>query len=209
MRLVRQQLRSDTGWVYRLSSAMIYLSDGATPATLYNGDATPRANPVTTNNEGYIEFYVADNVLSLTYQVQQGFTPSPVRPLPVGVVTTASDAAQYSITGMAAETIFIGHSVGVNASGEFFLTKSGNLAHSGKCIGVADASALPGQNLRVITAGPFDKAAYLFIPGDAVYVGVNGELTQDIPSSGFEQQVGVAVTATKILIDIEPALDLA
>lgn len=209
MRLVRQQLRSDTGWVYRRAQATIFLSDGATLATLFNGNATPHLNPVTTNDEGYVEFYVADSVLSLTYQIQQGFTPSPIRPLPVGVVTTVSDAAQYSIAGTATETIFIGHAIGIDSNGDFYLVKSTNPAHSGKCVGVSESSSLAGQNIRVITAGPFDKAAYSFTPGEPVFVGPNGELTQVVPTSWFEQQVGVAITATKILIDIEPALDLA
>lgn len=209
MRLVRQQLRSDTGWVYRKVQATIYLSDGATLATLYNGDTSPRVNPVLTSEEGYVEFYVADGVLSLTYQAQQGFGLSPVRPLPVGVVTTVNDAAQYTLGGMAAETIFLGYAVGVDATGQFFLVDSTNPSDAGKCVGIAEASALPGQNLRVVTAGPFDKASYSFTPGEPVFVGVGGALTQTIPASGFEQEVGYAVTATKILVDIEPALVLA
>lgn len=209
MRYVRQQLRSDTGWVYRRVSATIFLSDGSTPATLFNGDASPHANPLVTNEEGYVEFYVADSVLSLTYQVQQGFSATPVRPLPVGVVTTVSDASQYSISGIAAETLFLGHAVGVDVNGDFTQVDSTNLLDSGRCVGIADSSALPGQNLRVITSGPFSKASYNFVPGEPVFIGLEGVLTQVVPTSGFEQQVGVAVTPTKILIDIEPALDLA
>jgi predicted RecA/RadA family phage recombinase len=209
MRLVKQQLRSDTGWVFRNSTANIYLSDGSTLATLFFGDGSPYANPVVTTSDGYVEFYVLDGVLSLTYSVVEGFATYPVRPLPVGVVTVSQSTDNIFTTGIASESILLGHAVSVDASGGLVLCDSGNQALSGTCIGVANGSASAGQNVQVICSGIFYRGAYTMSSGDIVFIGPNGALTQTPPSSGFSQQVGVAISATKILVSIESAIDLA
>lgn len=212
MRLVRQQLRSDTGWVYRRTQAFIYLSDGVTLASLFTGDAVPYSNPITTGEDGMAEFYVEDNVLALTYRAVQGFLVIPVRPLPVGVVVTQTDTGNFTLPGVAADTIFLSSAVGTNSLGQFILVSASDPSDSGACVGISEMSALPGQSMRVITSGFFDKSSLTLVRGAAVYVGVSGVLTQDVPTfpaSKFSQRVGTAVSSTKILVDIEPAIDLA
>lgn len=212
MRLVRQQLRSDTGWLYRRTQVYIYLSDGSTLASIFNGDSSPHPNPLITREDGYVEFYVADNVLSLTYRAVVGFDQAPVRPLMVGVVVTQTKSDALTTSGIAAETIFIGNAVGFNSSGLVKIIDATNIGDADSCVGVAAQSALPGQTLQIFNQGMYDKASFNFLPGLPIFVGPAGTLTQTVPIKpvfAFSQMVGVAVSTTKIDISIEPAIDLA
>lgn len=75
-----------------------------------------------------------------------------------------------------------------------------------------DTSFMPGIGLAlgmgdgvvyVQTSGTFDNLPYTLIPGERVWVGENGSLTQDpanVPRPGELQLLGVAVDATSVTI---------
>jgi hypothetical protein len=44
--------------------------------------------------------------------------------------------------------------------------------------------------------------------GDPLYLSINGVLTQTAPTTGFHQQVGIATTATRVLIGIKQPIIL-
>lgn len=71
-----------------------------------------------------------------------------------------------------------------------------------KLIGVSTEAVDIGEFLNIQSAGELTGFSGL-TSGAAVYLQANGILSSVIPTSGFIQQVGVALTATTLLINIQ------
>lgn len=68
------------------------------------------------------------------------------------------------------------------------------------------ASSGPGD-VTVQRSGPVDDAAWSWSPG-RVYLGANGSLTQTPPADGYDVLIGVAVSATRLLLDLQDPIEL-
>lgn len=64
------------------------------------------------------------------------------------------------------------------------------------------ATSASGEIVYVQSAGELNDPSFAFLPGP-VFVGANGVLTQDPPTTGAALQVGVATTLTALLIRIQ------
>ena len=103
------------------------------------------------------------------------------------------------------------HVVGVGVDGKAYLVKSSEALTSGAAVGIAVTSAITDQDITIKVVGVFESLSLLLTPGLPVYVGVDGELSQVVPTkpaNKFSQQVGTALSSTKILIEIQPSIDL-
>lgn len=70
-------------------------------------------------------------------------------------------------------------------------------------IGISTTSGSAGDTITVKTTGELSDASWSWTKG-AIYLGANGTLTQTAPSGGsIVVHVAKAITATKILIDID------
>jgi len=76
-----------------------------------------------------------------------------------------------------------------------------NITSYGKVIGLSKGAVVTGSLLEIVTASELDGFSGL-IPNTQVYLGLNGLITQTVPTSGFIQQLGVALTSTSILVNI-------
>ena len=83
-------------------------------------------------------------------------------------------------------------------------------AYSNECIGVALAAASADTNCSYVYSGTITDSNFNFIAGNAIYIGLNGTLTQENPANDsnalFIQRVGTAISATTIQINIEPGV---
>ena len=79
------------------------------------------------------------------------------------------------------------------------------LAHADKLIGINTDATLLGDIAYIRTSGELEGFTGLTI-NSKVYLQSNGVLTSTIPTTGFIQQVGIALTSTKILINIQPSI---
>ncbi len=68
------------------------------------------------------------------------------------------------------------------------------------------AAAGPGE-VTVQRSGPVDDAAWSWTPG-RVYLGASGALTQTPPANRFDVLVGVAVSATRLFLNIQDPIEL-
>ncbi len=68
--------------------------------------------------------------------------------------------------------------------------------------GISVAAAASGAPIVIRTGGIETFSGWAFTPGDPVFVGVNGLLTQTPPTTGAEIQIGVAIAATTLLVRI-------
>lgn len=70
-------------------------------------------------------------------------------------------------------------------------------------IGISTTSGITGDTITIKTSGQITDASWNWTKG-AIYLGANGVLTQTAPSGGsIVVHVAKAITATKILIDID------
>lgn len=103
------------------------------------------------------------------------------------------------------------HVVSVGTDGKTYLAKASEELLSGSAVGIAVTSAIPDQEITIKVVGIFESLSLSLTPGLPVWVGLAGELTQIVPTAPankFSQQVGTALTSTKILVEIQPSIDL-
>lgn len=72
-------------------------------------------------------------------------------------------------------------------------------------LGITETSALAGQDVRVRYEGSMVEVSWAWTLGP-VFVGDAGNLTQAPSASGWIRQVGVALSATELWIDLQPAM---
>lgn len=68
------------------------------------------------------------------------------------------------------------------------------------------AASAPGD-VTVQRSGPVTDTAWNWAPG-RVYLGMGGALTQSPPEDGFDVLVGVAVSATRLILDFQDPIEL-
>jgi len=81
-------------------------------------------------------------------------------------------------------------------------------AHRGLVRGITTGAAASTDTARIQVYGPMAEPSFAFTPGQPIFVGTDGHLTQTAPTSGWLQQVAVAETETRIFIDLQPIIAL-
>lgn len=76
-----------------------------------------------------------------------------------------------------------------------------DLTHIGRVYGVTLNAAGAGEPVTVRTRGAIEELSWAWTPLAPVFLGVNGLLTQTVPTSGFQQVIGVAITATVLFVN--------
>lgn len=92
-----------------------------------------------------------------------------------------------------------------NSSGEAVYATPDTLANA-VVIGISTTAGSAGDTVTVKTTGELSDASWNWTKG-AIYLGANGVLTQTAPSGGaIVVHVAKAITATKIIIDIDTTI---
>lgn len=90
---------------------------------------------------------------------------------------------------------------------EFIYASNDNPAHVGAAVGVTTGAANAGSIATAQTMGALTESSWAWVPRLPVYLGTNGLLTQSVPTiaggAAFLQQIGVPVSATELLINIQ------
>lgn len=92
--------------------------------------------------------------------------------------------------------------VTVRADGLAYTVDSGSSTDCGKLVGIAVTSATTGNSFTVRLVGEVDNNGFLFTPGDIIYVGLAGALSNSPNTGVFEQPVGLASASGTLLLDI-------
>lgn len=82
-----------------------------------------------------------------------------------------------------------------------------NLNDIGKVIGLTIASFAANTVAKVYSTKVVEEPSWSFNLGP-VYLSTNGQLTQTIPTEGFIQQIGIALSPTKLAIQIQLPIKL-
>lgn len=155
-------------------------------------EATPLEQEVTSLNTT-----VTPEVLEQTIEViEEDIEVVVSTPTIIQQVFSGGGATTFSVT--AGEALG-GHRVVYIADGEAFYADLMDVTTAGQIAGVTVAAASMGQAVAVQSAGLLEEPTWTFVPGP-VYVGANGTLTQTRPVAGYIINIGVAVSATELLI---------
>ena len=95
--------------------------------------------------------------------------------------------------------------VTTNSSGQAIYASNNTLGNA-QVVGITMGSANSGEQVGVKTFGPMSDASWNWTKGP-VFLGTNGALTQTAPSGGaIIVQVGRALTATQLFVDVETTI---
>lgn len=74
-------------------------------------------------------------------------------------------------------------------------------------LGVTTTAADSGENIAVVTQGRIVEPSWNWVPDGRIFIGANGVLTQDQnPSWAFTRIVAIALSATEIFVNPQPAI---
>jgi hypothetical protein len=93
-------------------------------------------------------------------------------------------------------------------NGKLHRCASNTDSSSDMCVGIALSSCYAGESLEYMVTGIIQDPSFNFSPGESVYVGTDGGLTQyvDYNTMSYIQKVGIALTSTAVQISINPAI---
>ena len=74
-------------------------------------------------------------------------------------------------------------------------------------LGVTLSAAVAGQSVNVQRFGFVDDTNWSWQPG-RVFLGANGQLTQTAPATGHDVLIGNAVSATRLILNIQDPIEL-
>lgn len=133
-------------------------------------------------------------------EARQGPRGIPGVPGPAGGATTVTVGA----------TALSGHSaVAVDAAGLLIKADCTNPAHQGAVLGLLANAYSPGDQAVVQTAFTLEHSGWAWTPGP-VFVGASGQLAQSLPGGAvFSQVVAHALSATLVLVDVQPPITIA
>lgn len=94
------------------------------------------------------------------------------------------------------------------SNGALELCTSSTAAHCDKCIGITITDN--AATIKFVSAGVIEKPDWNLTPGEAVYVGTDGSITQTDPD-GVEgalyiQRIGTALSSTRLLVNIRSGI---
>lgn len=138
--------------------------------------------------------------LQILTEARQG-PPGPAGPAgPAGGATTVTVGA----------TPLSGHSVvAADTAGLLIKADCTNPAHQGTVLGLLANAYSPGDQAVVQTAFTLKHAGWTWTAGP-VFVGTAGQLTQSLPAGAvFSQVVAQALSATIVLVDVQPPITIA
>lgn len=124
-----------------------------------------------------------------------------------GVPAWRNLESQQTVTILASEDLG-GHKA-ITASG--YLADVGTIAHAPQIIGISMSAVMNGEPLDVVVYGLVSEPSWSFTPGQPVYVGVSGALTQIAPispASKYRSLIGIATASDKLLVNVSESIIL-
>ena len=93
------------------------------------------------------------------------------------------------------------------ASGLVYVLDYRDAAHIDLLVGITMTAADGGAPIAIQRAGEISDSGWAWTPG-RVYLGVAGQLTQTPPETGYSVLIGSAVSATRILLNLQDPIEL-
>lgn len=110
-------------------------------------------------------------------------------------------------------TVLAGENLGGNrvvyiADGRAFYADSDNLTCSNASVGITNGAAVLDDIINIQTSGYMQEPSWKWSTNLPLFLGVNGLLTQTMPTTGFSQIIGIVTSSIEIIIQIQPSIIL-
>lgn len=84
---------------------------------------------------------------------------------------------------------------------------SNNSSHCGRVVGITTETAIEGEEINIRAIGKITNTLWDLTPGVAYYLSTGGEISTDIPLTGFFQRIGRALNSTTLIVELgEPVI---
>lgn len=138
-----------------------------------------------------------DDHVIVVSDTQQG-PPGPIGP-----------AGSVLFQGAAAQTVG-GHRALRHTGGGLDYASAANVADAGRVAGVSTGAATAGDLVSYQAAGRLTEPSWAWTPDADIYLGLDGQLTQNVPvGAAFLQRLGYAIDATSMWIELSEPITLA
>jgi len=118
--------------------------------------------------------------------------------------------AAGSVLAKTASAAIGGHRVVVASGADGVLVADpSDITHLHRVIGITEGAAVLGDGIDVRYAGEMTEGSWNWTPDAPVYAGAAGVLTQTPPSGAWLRIVAVAISATRIVVDLREPTRLA
>jgi hypothetical protein len=148
---------------------------------------------VTENN--IIDVSVVQNNVTVT-----PFVSTVVQAFPAGLKGDSGSSA--SAISTVSPTSFSGHIVIACLASGLTIADSSNVTHLGRVIGITSSSVSTGGNINIVTSGGIIDGFTGLVTGSTYYFNTLGIPTLNVPTVGFIQQLGVAISDTELAINL-------
>ena len=109
---------------------------------------------------------------------------------------------------IAGETIQ-GHSVVVSGTdGLIYKVDNTDVSNYGRVLGITDKAYIVSSLMDVISSGVVSDPSFNFNPGSPLFFNSTGQITETPPTTGFLQNIGHAIDATHIIIELKTPIQL-
>lgn len=125
---------------------------------------------------------------------------------PTGGQGIPGPAGGSALQRTAGETVSALHLV-YELDGKVYTLTPDDPDHIFLILGVTLTAADKDELLNVQRSGAIDESSWSWTPGP-IWLGASGGLTQDPPVSGFDMLVGAAVSATRIILNLQEPIEL-
>lgn len=118
-------------------------------------------------------------------------------------------AGGASVTRQAATTLSGHRAVRARADGAVEYADPAAPSGLSTVLGITSGAAVSGASATIVTTGDLVEPTWSWTPGGLIYLGSAGALTQSAPVSGSLMVLGVATSATSMLVRIAAPIQLA
>ena len=94
------------------------------------------------------------------------------------------------------------------STGAVLAANANNPTHAGRIVGIALAVKSPGQMVQVRRSGSVENPAWSLTPGERYFLQAGGEIGTNTDGLALVQKIGLAESATSLLLQIEPPVIL-
>lgn len=101
----------------------------------------------------------------------------------------------------------LGGHTGVGLVAGYAELVTNSIEYAGRLVGVTRTAVSEGSSVEVVTYGELTGLTGL-TQDSILYLQSNGSISSNYPSSGYVQRVGVALSSTSALINIQPPIIL-
>lgn len=156
-----------------------------------------------------LELSNADSALSINQAdaVQLQFAEILRGPQGVPGETGPAGAAGAQFIQLTADIALGGHRAVIATATGCNYADNTNASHANHVMGITNGAVSAGATAQIIAMAELTGFSGL-TPGWPLFLSTNGVLTQAIPGTGFIQQLGIASSATTVLINLQPAIQL-